>query len=446
MKTQRDPKQLAQLACGLIAGIDIHPVAVIIARVTFLLALGDTLATRAGGVTIPVYLGDALQLNVRGMFMGEELTVIVPSRGNSGGRIAAGERDLHFPKAVCEFPDLFDEVLDTMRIASEGNMRPQAFEARINAIVAGKGKTVSEFDLSVLRQTYEKLDALRREGRNTIWSYVARNLSRPLHLSSAERRADVVVGNPPWVALRHMSREFQKRFKEVAEGENVYVGGKLATQADLSGLFFAKCTALYLCEGGIIVFVMPLAALTRGQFDKFRTGAFHTKKVQFTEAWTFDEDVQPLFPVPSCVLFAKAERGLSRPTPKTVTAYKGELPVRDAHEDVADKYLKVATNAPAPSEASYKGGSPYREAFRQGATLVPRMLCIVERVTAGKLGGDPRAPLQESTFDPREEALESAQCDRKADGVGVLASSLSGRVDLAVPCLEAVFRRNSPQQ
>ncbi|MBX6426235.1 MAG: SAM-dependent DNA methyltransferase [Variibacter sp.] len=178
-----------------------------------------------------------------------------------------------------------------------------------------------------MRQTYEKLDALRREGRNTIWSYVARNLSRPLHLSSAERRADVVVGNPPWVALGHRSKEFQKRFKEVAEGENVYVGGKLATQADLSALFFAKSVAFYLREGGTMAFVMPLAALTRGQFEKFRTGAFHRKKVQFTEAWTFDEDVQPLFPVPSCVLFAKAERGLSVPTPKTVTAYKGQLPL-----------------------------------------------------------------------------------------------------------------------
>jgi len=338
----------------------------------------------------PLYLGDALQLNVRGMFMGEELVVIVPPKAGEGER-----KDLHFPKSVCEFPELFDEVLETIRIASEGNMRAKAFEARIKAVVADRGKTIPDFDLSVLRQTFEKLDALRKDGRDTIWSYVARNLSRPLHLSSAERRADVVVGNPPWLAFRYMSKEFQKRFKELAEGERVYVGGKLATQADLSALFFAKSVALYLREGGGIAFVMPLAALTRGQFEKFRTGAFHTKKVQFNdEPWTFDEDVQPLFPVPSCVLFAAAERGLSRPTPKTVTAYKGRLPLRDAHEDVADKYLKVTPHAPAPSEASYEGGSPYRQAFVNGATLYPRMLCLVEKPAAvSRLGSNPDAPL-----------------------------------------------------
>jgi Eco57I restriction-modification methylase len=388
-----DPKRRAQVACTLIAGIDIHPVAIIIARVTFLLALGDTLVTRAGGITVPVYLGDSLQLNVRGMFMGEELVVIVPPP--KGGE--REHKDLHFPKSVCEFPELFDEVLETMRVASEGNMRAKAFEARIKAVVVGRGKVVPDFDLSVLRQTYEKLDVLHKEGRDTIWSYVARNLSRPVHLSSAERRADVVVGNPPWLAFRHMSKEFQKRFKEMAEGERVYVGGKLATQADLSALFFAKSVALYLREGGRIAFVMPLATLTRGQFANFRTGAFHTKKVQFTEAWTFDEDVQPLFPVPSCVLFAAAERGLSRPTPKTVTAYTGKLPLRDAHEDVADKHLKVTLNAPAPSEASYEGGSPYRAAFVNGATLYPRMLCLVEKPpVVSRLGSNPGAPFVKS--------------------------------------------------
>lgn len=396
-KAKSDPRQRAATACGLIAGLDIHPVAVIIARVTFLLALNTALANRSGAITVPVYLGDALQLNVRGMFMGEELVVIVPPK--------PGERehkDLHFPKSVCEFPELFDEVLETMRVASEGQMRPQAFESRVKAVLAGKGKTILDRDLDTLRQSYEKLDELRRDGRDTIWSYVARNLSRPLHLSSAERRADVVIGNPPWLSFRYMSKEFQARFKEVATGERVYVGGKLATQGDLSALFFAKSAGLYLREGGTIGFVMPLAALTRGQFEKFRTGAYHTKKVQFTEAWTFDEDVQPLFPVPSCVLFAKAEPGLSRPTPKTVTAYKGRLPVRDAHEDVADKHLKMTKGAPAPSEASYEATSPYRELFRQGATLVPRMLCLVEKVPAGRLGGDPKAPLVRSRRSTQE--------------------------------------------
>ena len=88
-----------------------------------------------------------------------------------------------------------------------------------------------------MRETYQRYDALRRADRNTIWAYVARNLSRPLYLSAEERRADVTVGNPPWLAFRYMSDDLQKRFRELARGENIYVGGKLETQKICLGCF-----------------------------------------------------------------------------------------------------------------------------------------------------------------------------------------------------------------
>jgi hypothetical protein len=54
------PRELrAQEAARLVAGIDIHPVAVIIARVTCLLALAPALTARTGTAKIPVFLGDA---------------------------------------------------------------------------------------------------------------------------------------------------------------------------------------------------------------------------------------------------------------------------------------------------------------------------------------------------------------------------------------------------
>ena len=55
----------AEEATNHIAGMDIHPVAVIIARVTYLLALAPAIARRAGPLSIPVYLGDALQFRPR---------------------------------------------------------------------------------------------------------------------------------------------------------------------------------------------------------------------------------------------------------------------------------------------------------------------------------------------------------------------------------------------
>lgn len=234
-------------------------------------------------------------------------------------------------------------------------------------------------------------DRLRREGRDSVWAYVARNLSRPLAYSAAGGWANVVVGNPPWVAFRHMSADLQKRFKELAKGERVHVGGKLATQNDLAALFTVRAAGLYLRSGGRLAFVLPLAALTRGQFERLRSGSFETARIQWDEAWTMDDRLQPLFPVPACAVFGR-RRATSRPLPDIVRAYWGTLPLRDAPEAIADARLKVQEGAPALSVAKFEGGSAYRKAFRNGATLYPRKLCFIERRTMGRLGMDPSTP------------------------------------------------------
>jgi hypothetical protein len=133
-----------------------------------------------------------------------------------------------------------------------------------------------------------------------------------------------------------------------------------------------------------------MAALTRGQFERLRSGSFHTSRITWDAAWVMSDDLQPLFPVPSCVLFGR-RTAVSKPVPDKVRRYSGTLPYRDAPENLADRELRVVENAPALETAQHAGGSPYRDLFRNGATLFPRMLVFVERKQMGRLGADPRA-------------------------------------------------------
>lgn len=59
-----DRGEWALQATQRVTGMDIHPVAVIIARVTYLLALAPALIGRTSGFGVPVYLGDAMQLGI----------------------------------------------------------------------------------------------------------------------------------------------------------------------------------------------------------------------------------------------------------------------------------------------------------------------------------------------------------------------------------------------
>ena len=92
-RTGRQARE-AEEATNHIAGMDIHPVAVIIARVTYLLALAPVIARRAGSLSIPVYLGDALQLSTATTMHLKELVIRVPPPPDGA--------DLKFPEIFCK--------------------------------------------------------------------------------------------------------------------------------------------------------------------------------------------------------------------------------------------------------------------------------------------------------------------------------------------------------
>ncbi len=200
---------------------------------------------------IPVYLGHALQLSTATTMHLRELIIRVPPPPES--------TDLKFPEIFCKDIHLFDKLVARMRQGSEQGLTARQIEPAFKLEVERhymRGMTEGEADgIREMVVTYITFDKLRRDGRDSVWTYVARNLSRPLALSFGVGWANVVVGNPPWVAFRHMSTDLQTRFRELAKGERVYVGGKFATHKDLAGLFTDRSPSHYFLSGGRIAFV-----------------------------------------------------------------------------------------------------------------------------------------------------------------------------------------------
>ena len=400
------PATAARKAVEKVAGIDIHPVAVIFARVTYLLALMPALRQKhPGDIALPVYLGNALQWDLtqpaeKGdqpdfLASDEMLEIFVPA-------IEVTEPEpqrlppatLRFPTAIAADALLFDRILNNMIHFGERPEPPANFSAWMD-----RERVAAPADRLVLRETYGVMRRLQGEGRNHIWGYVARNLARPVWLASEAQKADVVIGNPPWVSYRFMSGEFKKRFRNECQAAGLWVGGKVATQQDLAGYFHVRSALLYLRRTGRIALVMPYAALSRQAWSLFRMGEVkrsgHVEfRLRFTEAWTFGPAVQPLFPVPSCVLFAEVQDASSAASlPAQVQAFAGTLPRRNASAQEADAHLS-ATTAPWPAEASNQDGSPYRSVFRNGATLFPRRLVLVEPAPMpGVLPPNPEIPM-----------------------------------------------------
>ena len=362
-------------------------------------------AEHPGNVPLPVYLGDALQWNLaRAGGNGEQpdllagddaLEIFVPAIALNGPQPRRlGAATLRFPSAVASDAGLFDRLLNAMIDYGVRSAPASEFAAWLKSGSARhirRGQPRSRSELQTMRR-------LQGEGRNHIWGYIARNLARPVWLASDARKAHVVIGNPPWVSFRYMSEEYQRRFREECQAARLWIGGKVATQQDLSAYFFMRAALLYMRREGRIALVLPYAAMSRQAYARFRRGDVARFdriefRLRFTAAWAFGPTVSPLFPVPSCVLFAHRRDSEPAPLPATVRNFVGALPRRDADEPEADASLTEAA-APWPTLAARRGGSPYRKRFRNGATLVPRRLVIVDSVpVTGMLPPSPAYPL-----------------------------------------------------
>jgi SAM-dependent methyltransferase len=371
---------------GRVLGVDLHPVAVTLARVTFLLAIGQQRLqdSSRGPVTIPVYLGDSLQWQQQrlDLFTGGHL--VVPT--GSGDTLF--DADLRFPDHLLADTDQFDHLVNELATLAAKPRKPGAV-ASLTALLNRLAITAD--DKPVVRETFALMCRLHDEGRDHIWSYYIRNLARPMYLSRQENRVDVLVGNPPWLAYRHMSAEMQVAFQKMSEARRLWHGNEVATHQDLSGLFVARAVEQYLNVGGDFAFVLPNAALDRAHFAGFRKGHYpdpgEIADVEFRGSWDLRRLRPHFFPRGACVVFGRrAAHPNAKRLPTSTVIWTGRVPRLGEHWLDVGAFITRKTAELVVSDDKSLAGSPYGPRFSQGATIVPRVLFFVQRQEAGPLG------------------------------------------------------------
>jgi SAM-dependent methyltransferase len=366
-----------------VLGIDLHPVAVALARVTYLLAIGrDRLIDQSRGpITVPVYLGDSVQWTQRiDLFSDGQL--LIPT--GSGGQLF--EDELRFPDHLLADAGWFDRLIDDLATLAN---KPRAKGTVPSLVALFRRLAVPQGDQAAIKASFDVLCRLHDDDNDHIWSYYIRNLVRPVWLSRTENRVDVLVGNPPWLAYRHMPADMQTAFHQMSEDMGLWHGKTVATHQDLSALFVARAVQQYLHVDGSFAFVMPNAALDRGYFKGFRSGQYsdssESTTVAFSGSWDLRRLRPHLFPRGSSVVFGGRTAETAKALPVETTRWTGTLP-RTAHTwEEAAPYMTRQSAKLVVSENEVDV-SPYRKRFSAGATIFPHFLFFVEPQPASPLG------------------------------------------------------------
>ncbi|MFD7571462.1 N-6 DNA methylase [Streptomyces sp. NPDC059810] len=375
-----------------VAGIDLHPVAVALARVTYLLAIGRErlVSEERREIRVPVYLGDSIQWQQRTDLIDHGHLVI---RTEEGGQLF--ENELRFSEHLLADAGRFDTIVN--ELADRATNRPPGSKPSLVSLF-NKLAISSKEDQQELTENFRLLCQLVDDGRNHIWSYYVRNLARPMWLSREENRVDVMVGNPPWLSYRHMSEEMQELFKDMSQTRKLWRGYEVATHQDLSGLFIARAVQQYLAVGGTFAFVVPNPVLDRPYWSGFRTGHYpdpnETVKIAFSGSWDLRRLRPHFFPRGSAVIFGRrmqaligeaAQGNTPVPLPKETDRWTGKIPGRNTDWTHVQKWITREQH-----DLKFVGedliSSPYRSRFWQGASIVPRVLFFVEKQESGPLG------------------------------------------------------------
>ncbi|MFJ3214803.1 N-6 DNA methylase [Kitasatospora sp. NPDC086801] len=393
-----------------VVGIDLHPVAVALARVTYLLAIGrETLTSdERGPISVPVYLGDSIQWDQRTDLIDHGHLVIQTGTGNQ-----LFANDLRFPENLLQDASRFDAIVNELADKAADPHRNQSKLPSLVSVFKRHGVS-GEADRDELTEAFRILCTLVDEDRNHIWSYYVRNLARPMWLSRAENRVDVLIGNPPWLSYRHMPADMQTTFKEMMQARGLWRGFEVATHQDLSGLFIARAVQQYLREDGTFAFVVPNPVLDRPYWTGFRSGEWadpeHPVKVKFTGSWDLRRLRPHFFPRAAAVVFGRrlpiaiGQLGSGAVAlPRQTEIWAGKISKSAARWEHAKGWIaRNKGELRYPKEGLIS--SPYRARFLNGATVFPKVLFFVEEQAANPLGlGSGRASVrsQRSTLEKK---------------------------------------------
>jgi len=384
-----------------VKGIDIHPLAVLIAKTNYLLALGDLVRiVPRGEIVLPVYMADSIRL------IDEDRTFY---QNVNCYRIPTIDDETFF-FLPCDFIE--KEFLDTEKIDSlidlikelsadflrTGSINEERVEEFLNNNLKNR-KKLKDY-ASVVCLDIRTFARIIKSNRDTIWAYILKNKHKPIDFTY--RRFDYIVGNPPWIVYNSVKNvNYQQFLKRLIKDEyGLVLTSGLMTNMEIATLFYLRCMELYLKENdGGVVFVMPRSVFPADQHSNFRTGLFKRVKNGFSEIWDL-ENVKPLFRIPACVVFGR--KNVKTKFPVRAKIFQGILEKKN--EEYREAMPKISVSEArlflsrigkrdflSYEKVEFIGESYYYDKFYRGAEILPQTFWLVD-VLEQNLGYDAEKP------------------------------------------------------
>lgn len=276
-----------------VMGFDIDPLAVMLAKVNWIMAMRDLFPVHSGTITVPIYHADSL-------FVATPITHRMPTQGEDYYVITLNNQQIRIP-AFLFSPDsrkLFDSFISKIyRLAmaragvTENASGPVSTDMLIDAVERESGLMLGDEKKSELgesaAQMIVQLESLQRQGRNGIWHFIISNSYRP---GLTENQFNCIVSNPPWMAMSKLAdNPYKNALGEIARKYAIQPLGASHPHMELATIFLVSSVDRYLKDGAHWSYIMPASLMSGLNHEPFRKEKYASSdaelKAKVTSIW-----------------------------------------------------------------------------------------------------------------------------------------------------------------
>jgi len=412
-----------ELLVSIVTGFDIDPLAVILAKTTWIVTLADEIRSSPMDVVVPVYHADSL-------FAATPITHQLPMPGAVNDIIIQlDDQNVSLPASLIspDFRMFFDDVIDwcydeAMSAQVIGHPREITIERSrilLDALIEKHNKELSD-DLyaQINRAIYElayRMSELSVENRNGIWAFILRNTYRPGLLAG---QFNGLVSNPPWLAMSQLAdNPYKEQLSARALAYGIKPGGAAHLHLELATTCLLHAVDRYLKTTAVVACLVPGTIFNGQHHAKLRDCSYleATRAVPFElqEVWGIEPGT---FRVRAAVLVGikrSVPNEVSRSTPSGAIlsesgVQSGTLVARNLGSRTAWVLGESTTTATVGNDL----------VPMQGADLMPRPAVCIEIINASGVEWRVKTP---GRRDPGYFSVKDAKKLRGKDYPGTVA-------------------------
>lgn len=231
-----------------IVGFDINPISVVAAKANYILIMFSAFFDNCDesfeeAVSIPVFIADSI------------LSPVVYTEENDNTlKLTTSVGQLELPKFTS-----FAKGNEFLTYLSKFIHEKSDYETFCSLILAKK--LIAETDEPIVKALFDKLYVLHRSGKDSFWPIILRNSFAPTMIGN---KFDYVVGNPPWITWKSMSKSYREGTLAIWQSYGIFEKNaydKKTTHDNFGMAVTYVAIDQYLKNNGTMVFLLPAAFL-----------------------------------------------------------------------------------------------------------------------------------------------------------------------------------------